>query len=87
MKGKITMDFKSLGISENTINILKKLGITTPTPIQKESIKLIKEGKDVIAEAQTGTGKTLAYLLPIFEKIDTSKRETQALILAPTHEL
>ncbi|WP_334295449.1 DEAD/DEAH box helicase, partial [Clostridioides difficile] len=67
MKGKITMDFKSLGISENTINILKKSGITTPTPIQKESIKLIKEGKDVIAEAQTGTGKTLAFLLPIFE--------------------
>lgn len=55
------MDFKSLGISENTINILKKSGITTPTPIQKESIKLIKEGKDVIAEAQTGTGKTLAF--------------------------
>ena len=87
MKGKITMDFKSLGISENTINILKKLGITTPTPIQKESIKLIKEGKDVIAEAQTGTGKTLAFLLPIFENISLDINDIQVLILSPTREL
>nr|WP_330390346.1 DEAD/DEAH box helicase [Clostridioides difficile] len=87
MKGKITMDFKSLGISENTINILKKSGITTPTPIQKESIKLIKEGKDVIAEAQTGTGKTLAFLLPIFENISLDINDIQVLILSPTREL
>lgn len=81
------MDFKSLGISENTINILKKSGITTPTPIQKESIKLIKEGKDVIAEAQTGTGKTLAFLLPIFENISLDINDIQVLILSPTREL
>lgn len=81
------MDFKSLGISEDTINIIKTSGITTPTPIQKESIPLIKAGKDVIAEAQTGTGKTLAFLLPIFENISLDIDDIQVLILSPTREL
>ena len=50
------MNFKDLGINESTIQILNQLGITTPTPIQEQSIEIIKSGKDVIAEAQTGTG-------------------------------
>jgi superfamily II DNA/RNA helicase len=81
------MDFKELGLSENIINILKHTGITEPTPIQEESIRFIKEGKDVIAEAQTGTGKTLAFLLPIFENISPNIDATQALIVSPTREL
>lgn len=81
------MNFKELGINDNTIETLKKMGITTPTPIQEESIELIKSGKDVIAEAQTGTGKTLAFLLPIFENISTDLNHVQALIISPTREL
>lgn len=81
------MNFKNLGIQEDIINILSKNGIKTPTPIQAESIPYIKDGKDVIAEAQTGTGKTLAFLLPIFENICIKENYIQALIVTPTREL
>ncbi|MEQ8154633.1 MAG: DEAD/DEAH box helicase [Clostridiaceae bacterium] len=81
------MNFKELGISEHTIKILKMDNIIEPTPIQAESIPLIKGGKDVIAEAQTGTGKTLAFLLPVFENIKPGINEIQALIITPTREL
>lgn len=81
------MNFKELGISEDIIKILNKSGIVSPTPIQEESIGLIKNGKDVIAEAQTGTGKTLAFLLPIIENISPDKNHVQALIVSPTREL
>ncbi len=81
------MNFKNLEINDDIINVLKKNGITNPTPVQEESIPLVKSGKDVIAQAQTGTGKTLAFLLPIFENIDTSKNCVQALIVSPTREL
>ena len=63
-------DFKSLGISESIVNKLKKSGIAKPTPIQEKAIPIVMDGKDVIAQAQTGTGKTLAFLLPILEKIN-----------------
>lgn len=81
------MDFKSLGINSGLADILKKNGIKTPTPIQEEAIEIIKNGQDVIAEAGTGTGKTLAFLLPIFEKINPKSNDIQALILTPTREL
>ena len=81
------MNFKELGINDNTIKTLKKMGITNPTPIQEQSIGLIKSGKDVIAEAQTGTGKTLAFLLPIFENLSSEGNHIQALIISPTREL
>ena len=81
------MNFKKLGLSDNIIKILNKSGITEPTPIQQESFTFIKEGKDVIAEAQTGTGKTLAFLLPIFENISPDVNAVQALIVSPTREL
>lgn len=79
--------FNDLNLDSNIIEGLKKQGITKPTAIQAAAIKPALENKDVIGEAFTGSGKTLAYLLPIFHKIDTSKREMQAIILAPTHEL
>ncbi|TPB34110.1 ATP-dependent helicase, partial [Burkholderia pseudomallei] len=63
------------------------MGITNPTPIQEESIELIKSGNDIIAEAQTGTGKTLAFLLPILENISPELGYVQALIVSPTREL
>ena len=81
------MNFRELGISEDILNILNKNGITTPTPIQNESIIPIKNGQDIIAQAQTGTGKTLAFLLPIFENISKDTSSTQVLILSPTREL
>jgi ATP-dependent RNA helicase DeaD len=81
------MNFKDLGISEDTSRILKNMGITVPTEIQAESIMHIKKGRDVIGEAQTGTGKTLAFLLPIFENTSPDINEIQTLILTPTREL
>ncbi|MGL4107204.1 DEAD/DEAH box helicase [Clostridium sp. LP20] len=79
--------FKELGLNENIIKGLKAQGITEPTEIQALAIPEVLENKDVIGEAHTGSGKTLAFVAPIFQKINTEKREMQALILAPTHEL
>ena len=79
--------FEVIGIKHSLIEGLKKGGITVPTRIQERVIPLALENKDIIAQSETGTGKTLAYLLPIFQKIDTNKREMQVVILSPTHEL
>ena len=79
--------FTDLNVNSNIIEGLQKQGITVPTPIQASSILPALENKDIIGEAFTGSGKTLAYLIPLFHKIDTSKREMQGIILAPTHEL
>ena len=62
-------------------------GISSPTPIQERSIAAIKNGSDVIAEAQTGTGKTLAFLLPLLENINPKLNAIQVLIVTPTREL
>jgi superfamily II DNA/RNA helicase len=87
MKGMNKMNFKELGLNNNLIDTIKNTGITNPTPIQEQSIPLINDGKDIIAEAATGTGKTLAFLLPLFNKINSNSKEIQALILTPTREL
>ncbi|MCO1602883.1 DEAD/DEAH box helicase [Desulfosporosinus nitroreducens] len=79
--------FNQLGLDESLVNALKLQGIVEPTAIQEQAIPFILTGKDVLGQSETGTGKTLAYLLPIFQKIDILKRETQAMILTPTHEL
>lgn len=79
--------FDNFELSSNIVDGLKKEGISTPTEIQASVIPLAIENKDIIGESQTGSGKTLAYLVPLFNKIDSSKREMQAMILAPTHEL
>lgn len=81
------MNFRQLGISEDLVNVLSKNGIIEPTAIQEESIRVVKEGRDVIGEAQTGTGKTLAFLLPMFENISPSIKTIQGLIVTPTREL
>ena len=81
------MDFIKLNLNENIISGLEKQNITVPTEIQALSIPEILNNKDVIGEAHTGSGKTLAFLAPLFQKIDTSKKELQVLILAPTREL
>jgi ATP-dependent RNA helicase DeaD len=80
-------DFISLGISESTVNKLKEFGVAKPTPIQEKAIPFVIGGRDVIAQAQTGTGKTFAFILPILEKINPLASHVQALIVTPTREL
>ena len=80
-------NFQQLNLDSNLIKGLQKQGITSPTEVQSLVFENIKNHKDMVVQAQTGSGKTLSYLLPLFEKIDTSKRETQVIVLAPTHEL
>ncbi|MBP1965059.1 DEAD/DEAH box helicase [Paenibacillus aceris] len=79
--------FASLGIREKLVGVLQASGVIEPTPIQKEAIPVLLKGTDVIAQAQTGTGKTLAFVLPILETIDVESSDVQALILTPTREL
>jgi superfamily II DNA/RNA helicase len=79
--------FKELGIREDLIDGLKIESIKIPTDVQKKVIPKAIGNKDLIVQSETGTGKTLAYLLPLFEKCNQDIREMQALILVPTHEL
>lgn len=79
--------FSQLGIHENICASLLELGYETPSPVQAQSIPVLLKGKDLLAQAQTGTGKTAAFALPILSRIDLNKREPQALILCPTREL
>ncbi|WP_409254120.1 DEAD/DEAH box helicase [Bacillus sp. SCS-153A] len=80
-------NFSSLGISEAVIERLQKHNVTTPTPIQEKAIPAVMQLQDVIAQAQTGTGKTLAFILPIIEKFNYEQKTIQALIVTPTREL
>jgi ATP-dependent RNA helicase DeaD len=79
--------FIDLGIRKEMVQLLKGNGVTAPTPIQERAIPFLIDGSDVIAQAQTGTGKTLAFVLPILERVDPNNTDTQALILTPTREL
>lgn len=80
-------DFREIGISKELEEILNKDRIKKPTAIQEKAIPFILKGKDVVAQAQTGTGKTLAFMLPIMENINVNKSQIEALILTPTREL
>lgn len=79
--------FEAFHLHKDVLHNLKAMNITTPTPVQEQAIPLLLEGRDLIAESQTGTGKTLAYLLPILQKLDPASKKLQALILVPTREL
>jgi len=85
------MSFKSLGLSEALLKAVQKQGYDTPSPIQAKSIPLILEGKDVLASAQTGTGKTAGFTLPMLQRLSREaplrNRPVRALILTPTREL
>mgnify|MGYP002347781881 CR=1 FL=1 len=80
-------DFLTLGIRPELNQILINNGYFHPTPIQEQSIPILLKEKDVIAQAQTGTGKTLAFILPMIQRVDTEKTRIQGLIIAPTREL
>ncbi|PYI52149.1 DEAD/DEAH box helicase [Paenibacillus flagellatus] len=79
--------FESLGIGPGLAEALARHAISEPSPIQREAIPEALAGRDLLAQSQTGTGKTLAYLLPILERIDPAEKELQAIVLAPTREL
>src|SRR5918999_1155906 len=79
--------FADLGLTESTLAALAHLGYERPTPIQEQAIPPLLEGRDVIGQAQTGTGKTAAFGLPMVEYVDTEAAEIQALVLTPTREL
>lgn len=79
--------FAQLGLSEPILQALTDVGYETPSSIQAECIPLLMEGKDLLGMAQTGTGKTAAFALPLLQKLDVTQRYPQALVLAPTREL
>ena len=81
------LSFDALGLRESLRNTLSSLGYEAPTPIQARTIPILLRGRDLIGQAQTGTGKTAAFALPILEKIELGDRGTQALVLTPTREL
>ena len=80
-------EFLNLNINENIVDALTQIDILKPTPIQEMSIPHLLEGKDVIGQAQTGTGKTFAYAIPLLEKLDFNSKRIQALVMCPTREL
>lgn len=80
--------FRALGLSEEILIALEKKGFEQPTPIQEQTIPLLLKGNnDIVGQAQTGTGKTAAFGLPIIERFDPTQKSVQALILTPTREL
>ena len=81
------MKFTELQLSEDILLAVEKAGFETPSPIQEQTIPLALKGKDVIGQAQTGTGKTAAFGLPTLNKIDVTNQVVQALVIAPTREL
>jgi ATP-dependent RNA helicase DeaD len=83
----VQTNFLSLGVRTELNESLLELGIKDPTPVQLQAIPVLLEGKDLVAQAQTGTGKTFAFLLPILERINTNQPYIQALIVTPTREL
>jgi ATP-dependent RNA helicase RhlE len=85
----MTNTFKGLGLSEHTLAAVKSLHYDTPTPVQEQSIPLVLAGRDIAAAAQTGTGKTAAFLLPVMDRLGNVKqrRGPRVLIVTPTREL
>lgn len=82
-----TPKFKGLGLSNSLLQSLDEIGYESPTDIQAKSIPVLKRGSDLIAQASTGTGKTMAFSIPLIESLDPDNKNVQALILCPTREL
>ncbi len=83
----MSASFTELGLSEHVLAALRDVGYESPSPIQEQAIPALLQGRDVIGQAQTGTGKTAAFGLPIMEYVDASEQSVQALVLTPTREL
>ncbi|QCZ94625.1 DEAD/DEAH box helicase [Salinimonas iocasae] len=87
MTTTVDLTFKDLNLPQPILQALEKVGYEKPSPIQAESIPLLLEGHDLLGQAQTGTGKTAAFALPMLANIDADARHPQLLVLAPTREL
>ncbi len=87
MTDTVNLTFKDLNLPSDILQALEKVGYETPSPIQAESIPLLLEGHDLLGQAQTGTGKTAAFALPMLANIDADANHPQLLVLAPTREL
>ncbi|QQR79879.1 MAG: ATP-dependent RNA helicase DbpA [Deltaproteobacteria bacterium] len=83
----MSLSFNNLPLTEELIQVVSELGFSAMTPIQSQSIPALLEGKDLIGQSKTGSGKTAAFTLPILQKIDLKLKKIQALILCPTREL
>jgi ATP-dependent RNA helicase DeaD len=83
----VSSSFAELGLSEPLLEALRAVGYESPSPIQEQAIPSLLQGHDVIGQAQTGTGKTAAFGLPIMEYVDAGEQTVQALVLTPTREL
>src|SRR6516225_2213745 len=79
--------FSELGLSAEILEALEDVGYEEPSPIQEQAIPLLLEGKDVIGQAQTGSGKTAAFGLPMLNYVDADEHEVQGIVLTPTREL
>ena len=79
--------FRKLGLSESLVKAVEASGYTQPTPIQEQTIPYLLQGRDVVGQAQTGTGKTAAFALPLLDRIDQHQNKTQVIVLTPTREL
>ncbi len=82
-----SVTFEQLGLNDLLLKALKDVGYESPSPIQEKSLPPLLEGRDILGQAQTGTGKTAAFALPILQQIDLKQKNPQALVLAPTREL
>lgn len=80
-------DFASLALSPALLEVVKELGFTELTPIQEQSIPALLEGKDLVGQSKTGSGKTAAFALPLLQRLNLEQRELQGLVLCPTREL
>src|SRR5436305_15341431 len=83
----MTKPFSELGLSADLLKAIDRLGFEQASPIQAAAIPLLLNGRDVVGQSQTGSGKTAAFAAPAIEKVDVAQRSTQALILCPTREL
>ena len=87
MTTETVTQFSQLELKNSIVKVLNDIGYETPSPIQAQTIPLLLEGKDVLGQAQTGTGKTAAFALPLLSNIDLKQKDPQVLVLAPTREL
>ncbi len=83
----VSITFADLALNQSLIKILDEVGYESPSPIQAQAIPLLLEGRDIIGQAQTGTGKTAAFALPLISNMDMKQKDPQLLVLAPTREL
>jgi len=83
----VSTTFADFKLSAPLLEALEERNMKRPTPVQQDAIPVIQSGRNALVESPTGTGKTLAYLLPLIDKVEADTKELQVLVLAPTHEL